>query len=98
MVEDEYHLVFECTAYGQVRQQFPQLFSGFQDLVPGTYRVGALAEFLRQDPGALSRYIWAAMKAREVAPPGEQVGELDTLSSSDSEVSVNLDTLSTDSD
>ena len=99
-VEDAYHVVFECGAYARVRQRHSGLFSEFEGALSGAYEVGALASFLAQDPGSLSRFVWQLVGARERAPTGQSVLAFDSLSSSDSDqVEVVLDTLSSsDSD
>jgi len=69
-VEDEFHLVFECSAYDDVRELHYPLFADFGDwsqpVVSATGR--QMAEFMNQDHLSVARFLSDCFLMREVGP------------------------------
>ena len=75
MVEDEFHLVFECPAYDCVREKFPLLFEEFDpDSVSPEGR--DLACFMAQDAQQIAAFIHNCFIVRSYgALPGDTSGD-----------------------
>jgi len=69
-VEDEFHLVFECSAYDDVRELHSHLFDEFGGWSQPTVRTEGrqMAAFMSQHPRAVARFLVDCFTIREVGP------------------------------
>lgn len=73
MVEDEFHLLFECPAYHHIRIKYESvLFAGFGGVsrVSRTMRTpGKIKAFMEQDPKHVAAFVWECLEYRRFEVP-----------------------------
>jgi hypothetical protein len=72
-VEDEFHLLFECSRYHHIRAKYEQsLFADFGG-VSRVARVmsapGKVSAFLNQEPSKVAAFVWECMEYRRYEAP-----------------------------
>ena len=73
MVEDEYHLLFECPRYHHIRAQYDRtLFAHFGGATqaPRVMRApGKMRQFMNQEPRYVAAFVWECMQFRRYEAP-----------------------------
>jgi hypothetical protein len=74
MMEDEFHLLFECPTYHHIRLKYESAlfteFSGGVSRVSRTMRTpGKVSAFMEQDPKMVAAFVWECLEFRRFEAP-----------------------------